>query len=65
MQNYNVFQVEDGMNFIMLQNIGPLHQHLLFTADAFALYEDALSAADTNDDYADMPDLEDFEFDID
>jgi hypothetical protein len=64
MQNNMIIQVEHAMNVIMLQNLGNMHQHIPFTADTLSAFEDAISAADTEDFYADLPDLEDFDFDI-
>jgi hypothetical protein len=64
MQNNMIIQVENAMNGIMLQNLGHAHQHLSFTADALSAFEDTLSAADTDDFYGNMPELQDFDFDI-
>jgi hypothetical protein len=60
----NNFIIEHSMNVIMLQNLGPVHQHIPFTADALSAFEDALSSADTEILHADMPELEDFDFNI-
>jgi hypothetical protein len=63
MQNNMIIQVEYAMNVIMLQNIGNIHHHIIFAPDTLSVLEDRLSAADTDDFCADMPDLEDFDFD--
>ena len=46
--------VIDDENLVLWQNIGTLHQHFEFNEDTLS---DALSAADTEDQYADLPDL--------
>ena len=60
----SIFRMENGLiyaefviddeNVVLWQNIGTLHQHFELSQDTLS---DALSAADTEDEYSDLPDL--------
>ena len=67
MENHDIF-VEFIIEYqlvVVLQNIGPFHHHGAALMNEEAIL-DALSAADTDDFFADVPDLvdADFYFDI-
>ena len=56
MENGMIFAefVIDDENVVLWQNIGALHQHFELNQHTLS---DALSAADTEDEYSDLPNL--------